>query len=223
MHPALLLSSSSPELPCLGLQVWVSIYPSAAQSHPLASGWWQLQGNSSVCVCQCHAIPFSRHNQQDQQAAGQPGCFSPRSSTERGFWWLELSWKWDQVVPDTAALPSSLICCCSVVEAWEWIRNSAGACGHQPWLAGMGVKFGIRGKQRLMEKVRCLPWKGAGDRLSTAALTSVALSSWAFPQHLLGAAPKPLILLLPLSRGSVLAALDSSQSPLRASTILSAL
>lgn len=34
-----------------------------------------------------------------------------------GFWWLEFRWKWDQGVPATAPLPSSLIC--SVVEAWE--------------------------------------------------------------------------------------------------------
>lgn len=57
---------------------------------------------------------------------------------------------------DIAPLPSSLICSCqgcSVLEAWEGICNSPGACGHQPWLAGMGVRFGIRGKQRLMENV----------------------------------------------------------------------
>lgn len=52
-----------------GLAVLGQHYPSAAQSHPLGLGWWQLLGNNSVCVCD--AIPFSRQNQQDQQAAGE--------------------------------------------------------------------------------------------------------------------------------------------------------
>jgi len=41
----------------------------------------------------------------------------------------------------------------SAFGAWEGICNSMGACGHWPWLAQMGVKFGIQGEQCLMENV----------------------------------------------------------------------
>lgn len=41
----------------------------------------------------------------------------------------------------------------SVFGTWEGICNSTGACGHRPWLAEMGVEFGIQGERCLMENV----------------------------------------------------------------------
>lgn len=53
LHPPLLLSSSSTELPCLGLQSWVSIIP--LQPNPTLWLWGgdSCLGNTSLCVCVC--------------------------------------------------------------------------------------------------------------------------------------------------------------------------
>lgn len=136
-------------VPCPGLLVLGQQYPSAAESHPLVLGWWQLPGKGLR-----HAVPFSRGKQQGQQAAGEASeAALPSAAAQRlrfgGLAVLGGDGSRGQAALDTAR---------SLGYSWQglpgvWGLGRALRSKHQPWLAQKGVKFGIQGEQRLLENV----------------------------------------------------------------------